>query len=194
VKQVKGVTNAVAIVPAAGKGERFGGAKLLADVGGMTMLDRTLECLLEAGVDQVVVVLPPAARFETVKRLSDPHVLVVVNPDPSRGMFSSIQVGIEAAHGNPMLILPGDMPFVSAGTVVSVVSEYGRVGGIVVPRHDGHRGHPIALPDHMKPRVLEAPAAGNLSAVLKASGVGRTEIDVPDAGILRDVDVRGDLS
>jgi hypothetical protein len=46
----------------------------------------------------------------------------------------------------------------------------------------------------MKPRVLEAPAAGNLSAVLKASGVGRTEIDVPDAGILRDVDVRGDLS
>src|SRR5580765_1645152 len=171
--------SSTAIVPAAGKAERFGGAKLLADVGGVTMLDRTLQCLLDAGVNQVVVVLPPAGRFETVKHLGDPQVLVVVNPDPSRGMFSSIQVGIEAAHGNPMLVLPGDMPFVSAATVVAVLGAYARVGGIVVPRHDGHRGHPVALPDHLKPKVLEVPATSNLSAVLKASGISRTEIDVP---------------
>src|SRR5262245_23434528 len=182
-----------AIVPAAGKAERFGGAKLLADVGGVTMLDRTLQCLLDAGLDQIVVVLPPAGRFETVKHLADPPVLTVVNPDPSRGMFSSIQVGIEAAHGNPMLVLPADMPFVSAGTVGAVLAAYARIGGIIVPRHDGRRGHPIALPDHLKPRVLEAPPTDNLSAVLKRSGIGRTEFDVADAGILRDVDVRGDL-
>jgi molybdenum cofactor cytidylyltransferase len=183
-----------AIVPAAGKAERFGGAKLLASVGGVAMLDRTLQCLLDGGVDQVVVVLPPAGCFDVVRFLADPRVLVVINPDPSRGMFSSIQVGIEAAHGNPMLVLPGDMPFVSADTVAAVLSAHASTGGIVVPRHDGRRGHPVALPDHMKSRALEAPPTGNLSAVLKASGAGRTEIDVSDAGILRDVDVRGDLS
>jgi molybdenum cofactor cytidylyltransferase len=182
-----------AIVPAAGQAERFGGGKLLADVGGVTMLDRTLQCLLDADLDQIVVVLPPMGRFETVARLADPRVLVVVNPDPSRGMFSSIQVGIEAAHGNPMLVLPADMPFVSAGTVATVLAAFTRIDGIVVPRYDGRRGHPIAIPLHMKPRLLAAPATDNLSAVLKSSRVGRTEIDVADAGILRDVDVRGDL-
>ena len=112
------MNRSVAIVPAAGRAERFGGAKLLADVGGMTMLDRTMQCLLDGGVERIVVVLPPAGRFETVKLLADPQVKVVTNPDPSPGMFSSIQVGMYAAEGNPILVMPGDMPFVSASTVV----------------------------------------------------------------------------
>ena len=36
---------AVAVVPAAGKGERFGGAKLLARIDGDVLLDRTLRSL-----------------------------------------------------------------------------------------------------------------------------------------------------
>src|SRR5262245_47921358 len=103
--------SSTAIVPAAGKGERFGGGKLLAEVAGVPMLDRTLRSLIDGGVDEIVVVLPPSGRFDTVRLLSEPRVLMVVNPDPSRGMFSSIQVGVEAAQGDPLIVLPGDMPF-----------------------------------------------------------------------------------
>jgi CTP:molybdopterin cytidylyltransferase MocA len=39
----------VAVVPAAGRAARFGGGKLVVDLGGRTMLDRTLDCLLDAG-------------------------------------------------------------------------------------------------------------------------------------------------
>ena len=184
-----------AIVPAAGRAERFGGAKLLADVGGVPMLDRTLRCLIDGGVDEIVVVLPPAGRFEPVRLLTEPQVMMVVNPDPSRGMFSSIQVGVEIAQGDPLIVLPADMPFVSSQTVAAVLAAHARAAGdIVVPRHGGRRGHPIALPARLRPFVLRAPATGNLSDVLKASGVTRLEIDVEDAGILRDVDVTGDLS
>jgi molybdenum cofactor cytidylyltransferase len=183
-----------AIVPAAGKGERFGGGKLLAEVGGVPMLDRTLRSLIDGGVDEIVVVLPPSGRFDTVRLLSEPRVLMVVNPDPSRGMFSSIQVGVEVAQGDPLIVLPGDMPFVSSRTVAAILAAQAQTGDVVVPRYDGRRGHPIAVPARLRPFVLRAVATGNLSEVLKASGVGRVEIDVDDHGILRDVDVQGDLS
>ncbi len=186
--------SSVAIVPAAGKGERFGGAKLVADVGGVPLLDRTLRCLLDGGVEHVIVVMPPDGRFDSVRLLSDPRVMVVVNPDPSRGMFSSIQAGIEVAQGHPMLVLPGDMPFVSTSTVRTVLAAALQSVDVVVPRHDGRRGHPIALPERLKSHVVQAPATTKLSEVLKASGVPRIEIDVQDPGILRDVDVKGDLS
>jgi molybdenum cofactor cytidylyltransferase len=184
----------LAIVPAAGKAERFGGGKLLADVGGVPLLDRTLMCLLDGGIDRIVVVLPPAVRFDAVKQLADPRVLVVVNPDPSRGMFSSIQVGVGAGDGDPILILPGDMPFVSSGTVVAVLTAQARTGGLVVPRHDGRRGHPIALPGRLHAEILQADATGTLSQLLKAVAIDRLELDVEDAGVVRDVDVVGDLS
>lgn len=186
--------SSLAIVPAAGKGDRFGGGKLLADVGGVPLLDRTLRCLLDGGVDQIVVVLPPAGRFERVRLLTDPHVLVTVNQDPSRGMFSSIQAGLSAGEGDPILILPGDMPFVSTGTVVAVLAAQARTGGLVVPRHDGRRGHPIALPAGVREAILAADAADNLSRVLKTMALERLELDVPDAGVVRDVDTVGDLS
>jgi CTP:molybdopterin cytidylyltransferase MocA len=184
----------IAIVPAAGKGNRFGGDKLLADVGGMPLLDRTLMCLLDGGVDQIVVVLPPAGRFETVRQLADPRVLIVVNPDPSRGMFSSIQAGVEAGGGDPILILPGDMPFVSSGTVLAVLAAQARTGGLVVPRHDGRHGHPIALPGRLRAEILRADATDRLNRVVQAAALDRLELDVDDAGVVRDVDVVGDLS
>jgi molybdenum cofactor cytidylyltransferase len=184
----------LAIVPAAGRADRFGGGKLLADVGGVPLLDRTLRCLLDGGADQVVVVLPPAGRFDTVRLLADPHVLVAVNPDPSRGMFSSIQVGIGAGDGDPVLILPRDMPFVSSGTVVAVLAAYARAGGLVIPRYAGQHGHPIALPGRLRSEILAAAATDNLSRLLKTVGVDRCDLDVEDAGVVRDVDVVGDLA
>jgi molybdenum cofactor cytidylyltransferase len=184
----------LAIVPAAGKGERFGGAKLVADVGGIPLLGRTLACLLEGGVDRIVVVLPPAGIFDAIGLLADSRVAVAVNPDPSRGMFSSIQTGFAAAEGDPILVLPGDMPFVATETVAAVLAASARLGGLVVPRHDGRRGHPIALAGHVRSAVLAAPPGTTLSELLRGLPIERHEIDVVDPGILRDVDVRGDLS
>src|SRR5262245_17552630 len=112
----------VAIVPAAGKGERFGGAKLLARIGPDVLIDLTLRSLLDAGVGRVVVVSAPGVDFNEAKLISDPRVQIAVNPEPARGMFSSIQAGLAPAAGDPVLILPADMPFVQPGTVVAVAA------------------------------------------------------------------------
>jgi molybdenum cofactor cytidylyltransferase len=194
----------VAVVPAAGKSERFGSQKVVADVGGETMLDRTIGSLLDGGVERVVVVLAgegptvpgshgPRVVRSMVVRLADPRVTVVINPDPSRGMFSSIQTGVGAAAGDPILVLPADMPFVQSRTIASVIAECRQTGAVVTPRHAGTRGHPVAMPGTLRPVILEAAATSTLSDVLKGSAVSRVELDVADAGILRDVDHVADL-
>ncbi len=184
----------LAIVPAAGRAERFGRQKLLEDLGGELLLNRTVRCLLEGGADRVVVVVQPESGLEAVPLLADPRVLVVINPDPSRGMFSSIQTGFEVAgDANPILILPGDMPFVSPATVAELLAIPTDDSCVRVPRFNDQRGHPLALPRSLGSEILMANARSNLSGLLTSLGIEREYVDVQDPGVLRDIDVRKDL-
>lgn len=185
--------SALAIVPAAGKGERFGGAKLIAEIDGEPLLNRTLRSLLDGGVDHVVVVRPPDDALASVALLGDPRVSAAVNPDPSRGMFSSIQAGLAAAAGDPILVLPGDMPFVTSATVAAVLTA-ARPGKIVSPRFEGRHGHPVALPGRLRRDVLDAASSSTLAMLIDSHATERVFIDVNDRGVVRDVDARGDLA
>jgi molybdenum cofactor cytidylyltransferase len=183
-----------AIVPAAGQASRFGGGKLVADLRGEPLLDHTLRCLLDGGVSRVVVVTAPDADLALVALLADPRVQVVINGDPSRGMFSSIQTGLWRAGAAPVtLVLPGDMPFVRADTVRAVIDAATHTSAIVTPTHHGRRGHPIALPPEAVAAVLSAGTNQNLKDALAETAVERMDVPVDDEGILRDVDVREDL-
>ena len=179
-----------AVVPAAGSGERFGGAKLLADVDGTTLIERTIASLRDAGIDDIVLVVGP----ETGKLTEARDVTVVVNPDPSRGMFSSLQSGLEDVIADAIVILPGDMPFVRPATIRSLVQVYEARGGVVSPRFNGKRGHPIVVPPILQRSVLAADASSTLHHVLKAHPELRIDLDVEDRGVLRDVDTKEDLA
>ena len=185
---------ATAIVPAAGKGERFGGAKLLADIDGQTVLDRTLKCLFDAFIERVILVVPPGADYSSARWANDPRLRIVVNPDPSRGMFSSIQEGLRDAAGDPLVVLPADMPFVSTSTVNAVINAAVLKKTLAVPVHQGRRGHPIAFPARYREAVVNTAASSTLKDALDATGAERYDIEVADPGILRDVDRPEDLT
>ena len=180
------------MVPAAGRSARFGAMKLLADVGGRPLIERTVAALLDAGVARVVVVSRDASTFSGVG-LSDPRVAIVVNAEPERGMFSSIQVGLAAAAGRVVLVLPADMPFVSAATVAAIAGRASATGSTVVPVHAGRRGHPIAIPRALCDALLALPPTATLKDGLAALSPATDGLDVDDPGVLRDVDVPGDL-
>ncbi len=199
----------VAIVLAAGKGARFAadagpGAplKLLADVDGVPLLARTLQSLRDGGVDRCVVVVASDTLERLQQVIDDPQVAWVVNPDPTRGMFSSVQVGLTAAAVAPddhlshlshliCLVLPGDMPFVQASTVAAVIGESRRGGRSVTPRHGGQRGHPVALSAALRAQVLAAPVTSVLRDLLAADAP--VVLPVNDTGVLKDVDRPHDL-
>ena len=183
----------LAIVPAAGRSERFGGVKLLADIGGEPLLNRTLRCLLDGGVQRVVVVAAPDSALAAVSLLADRRVTVVTNPDPARGMFSSIQTGLASWPGEPFVVLPADMPFVRRETVAAVLSETARRDTAVVPVYRGRRGHPLGVPGRLRDGLLAADPRGSLKDALAAMEVTSIAIAVDDPGVLRDVDVQKDL-
>jgi molybdenum cofactor cytidylyltransferase len=187
--------SAGAIVLAAGESRRFGSPKLIVDVGGEPMLNRAIRCLLDGGVCDVVVVVSAPIDLGRVPLLGDRRVRSVTNPDAARGMFSSIQAGCAAAEGSgPLLILPGDMPFVRSGTVAAVLAAYAASRQIVSPRFAGKRGHPIALPPALRSEILRADPGTSLNVLLTPHENQRVYVDVDDGGILRDVDRPADLA
>lgn len=185
----------VGIVTAAGSAQRFGGAKLLAKVGGAPLLERTIRSLLGGGVDRVVVVL--GAEADAVRRavpaFGEKTVTSVVNPEPERGMFSSLQTGAAEASGDPLVILPGDMPYVEPATVAALLARYGEGEAIVGPRFKGKRGHPVVLPGRYTREIVDAGPGVTLHELLRAHASERVDIDVYDHGVVRDVDVPTDL-
>ena len=191
---LKAVKTVTAVVPAAGASTRFGSPKLVADVDGVPLLQRTLASLLDAGLARVVVVTRDGATFDGVAALADSRVATVVNPDPGRGMFSSIQAGLAAAGGDVVLVLPADMPFVAAATIETVAAQAIASGAVVVPVHDGRRGHPLAIPRASCERLGALAPDTTLKDALASTGVSRTELDVDDPGVVNDVDVPGDLA
>lgn len=187
---------AVAVVTAAGSAERFGGKKLLTPIDGEPLLDHTIRALLEGDVAEVIVVVGRDARAELerdVNMMLDPRVRPVENPDPSRGMFSSIQEGVAQAQGDMILVMPGDMPFVSPDTVRAVIAAYERKPAIVSPRYRGKRGHPVVLPGSLRDEIRAADPRATLHDVIHAHTDIRVDVDVDDPGINRDVDRVEDL-
>lgn len=186
---------AIAIVTAAGSAERFGGKKLLAPVRGEPLLDHTIRSLLDGGVSEVIVVLGSDGRRELggVTTLMDSRVHSVENPDPSRGMFSSIQEGVLSANGDALLILPGDMPYVRPETVRAVIAKYRERNAIVSPRYRGKRGHPVAMPLALRDEIAGFPATATLHDVIKRHTDMRVDLDVDDPSVVRDVDTPADL-
>ena len=188
---------AVAVVTAAGSAERFGGRKLFADIEGDPLIDRTINALVNGGIDHIFVVVPPDCQdFLATPMISariDTDVHLLVNNAPHYGMFSSIKIGFAASDAEAVLVLPGDMPFVQHETVRALVSKFRERTAIVSPRYRGKRGHPVVLPWSLRDEIRNEPSDSNLHNVIKRHQDMRVDLDVDDAGVVRDVDIPADL-
>ena len=183
-----------AVVPAAGAARRFGGQKLLADINGEPLLQHTLRALLDGGVSRLVLVVAPGHGLGTVPLLHDSRVCLSVNPDPERGMFSSILEGLASVdRRHAALVLPADMPFVRAETVAAVIAAYASAGSALVAAYRGKRGHPLVVPPDVWAQVIAQPVDMTLKAALAQAGVVLSETPVDDPGVVRDVDEKRDL-
>lgn len=187
----------VGVVPAAGRGSRFAEAdpaappKMLALVDGVPMVRRTVVSLLDGGVDRCVVVVAAEGAEGIDQALDGLPVRLIVNPDPSRGMFSSVQCGVTATdEADLCVLLPGDMPFVQPATIAAVVAAGLGGGRTVTPSLTGHRGHPVVCSSVLRARIAAAPVDSRLDHLMDQDTV--LTVDVADAGVRRDVD-RPDL-
>ncbi len=185
----------VALVLAAGAGSRFGGGKLLAPLAGRPILQHVLDRLAEAGLDDVVVVLgrdAPAVERAIAWRAERR----IVNPDPERGLASSLHVGMDAVHpdAQAVLIALGDQPLVSVEAVRRLLdAAEGPSRPVVVPDYSGDPGrNPVLLRRSAFRIAGEATGDRGLGPVLAA----HPEIvhAVPISSDNPDVDTHADLA
>jgi molybdenum cofactor cytidylyltransferase len=181
---------------AAGKSDRLGQDKLFADVGGLPMLQRTLEAYTKATkVGDVLIVLRPGGK-EAWGWLQGLRVHLVENPDPSRGMISSIRVGIASAwaKGKDFLLAPADVPFVKPDLVDKIVVDFRtRRCEILVPTYRGLGGHPgMYAADLQQEFNLHGDKHGARD-VLMRHRQKTVRLAVPEPDVCFDVDTEADL-
>ena len=135
----------IALVLAAGAGERMGQDKLLTMLGKKRVIEHTLRTYRKAQrVQDIILVVPPGATA-TYEPLRSARLHIVENPEPQRGMISSIRVGLNSgwAQERNFLITPADVPFVPSELVDQLVTEFvTRRSKIVLPTYTGLGGHP----------------------------------------------------
>ena len=143
---------------AAGAGRRFGGPKALVEYRGVRLVDRAVRLLRDGGCGLVVVVTGAAPLEVACAR-------VVHNEGWDTGMGSSLRVGLEAAAGRDVVVVPVDMPWLGPGAVRRVCEAGpGDIDGdndgdnagtaLAVATYGGRWGHPVLLGGRHHPGVI----------------------------------------
>ncbi len=178
-----------AVVLAAGEARRFGAQKLLMPFGDSTVIGSVVAALAAAGVAPIVVVVGREAA-EVAAAVGD-RAEVVPNPDPTRGMLSSIQTGVAALpeEASRFLIALGDQPRLRAADVVALLAAQQDSGrGIAIPVYEGRRGHPIVISGVYCRAVLELAEHQTLRDLVRARHYDCVEVVSDSDAVVRDID------
>jgi molybdenum cofactor cytidylyltransferase len=184
-----------AVVLAAGAASRFGGGKLVARLDGRPILAHVVDAARAAGLDPIVVVVPPSGELDGLEL---GVVRTVVNPTPQEGLSSSVRLGLreldDRSDITAAVILPGDQPRVRADVIGQLVDAATASPAplLIAPLYDEDSG-----PNP----VLARRAAWRLADELVGDrGFGPLLADRPDlvqrvrvSGANPDVDTRVDL-
>jgi molybdenum cofactor cytidylyltransferase len=181
---------------AAGESRRMGYPKPLLKIAGQTFIERIAETML-AVVPRLVIVL--GAHGERIRSAipRDKRIVIVENPNYSRGQLSSLKLGLSALQPDSKgaLVHLGDHPMVRIETFQAIVESYNQLDKpIVIARHEGHRGHPVIFDHAIFAELQSAPEEEGARHVVNADASRIAYVDLDDPGINFDLDTPSDLA
>lgn len=187
----------VIVVLAAGQGSRFAGSqhKLAQDLGGASVLGRTIVHAIESHLPVIVVTTQPLAA-EAARWVARRDVVVlpeVGSPGAEPlGMGFSIAAGVTARpDAGGWLVLPGDMPLVLPRTLVQVAEGLAQ-HAVVYAQYRGRRGHPVGFAAELFSELVQL--RGDEGARRVMARYPSQGLEVDDPGVLLDVDTPADLA
>lgn len=185
----------VAILLAAGGGSRFEATehKLTALISGRSVCSWSLQHLLEANFEKIVVVtgaINLTEALEIEKNNSSKSVQMIHNPLWQSGLASSLQCGIDVARdmgAQAVVVGLADQPAVLATAWRQVAAS---TSPLAVATYDGVRGNPVRL--HAELWQL-LPETGDDGARLLFRSHRDLIEEIPCLGSAQDVDTVSDL-
>lgn len=185
-----------AVVLAAGASSRFRGAKLLAVLGGSSLVERAVDAVPSSRVRATIVVVGHDSLAVRGAIGARRGVEVVLNPGYRAGMAGSIRAGVRAvpAGSSGALILLADQPFVSRRLLARVLDAFEARGsrGIVACSSGGVVGPPAVFARSYFHELERLRGDRGARAVLRRH---RSDVTLVRARgrTLADVDTREDL-
>ena len=155
------------ILLAAGRSERFGSNKLLANFAGKPLICRALENMAALPATRKCVV----AGSKEVADLAEAYgVDVIINGEPELGQAHSIVLGVrEMADMDAMLLMVADQPRLSAASLQRLLSVFAASGkGIACLRDQSHRGNPAVFAARYLPELLALSGDRGAKGILRA--------------------------
>jgi molybdopterin-guanine dinucleotide biosynthesis protein A len=164
----------IGAVLAGGGGRRIGGDKAMVELEGRPLVHYPLN-VLRAVLDEVAIV----AKQSTVLPGLDVEIAIWLEPEEPRHPLAGVVHALRCARGQPVVVVAGDMPFVTRGLVAALARERSRGAAAVVPRAGG-RLQPLCA--RYEPRALGALAGCDLTAPLSdaVGALGVRILEWPD--------------
>ena len=187
-----------AIVLAAGRSSRMGRAKATLPAGdGHTFLTRIVRTFLDAGVDDVIVVVGHEAdAIAGSFAASGLPARFVVNREYDQGQLSSLLAGLDVLDRPgvaAVLVTLVDVPLVSAATVQAVIEGYRRTRAPIVRPTSGDRhGHPLLIDRSLFAALRAADPATGAKPIVRAHASAAGDIAIDDEGAFTDIDTEED--
>jgi molybdenum cofactor cytidylyltransferase len=179
-----------AILLAAGESNRMGQPKQLMPFGQSTILERTIDTLLDSVVSETILVV--GYREEEIRKtIAGKPVKIAINPDYKQGMSASIIAGLKQVdkRARAVLIALGDQPFVDSQTITSLVEAFiANNKGIIIPVYQGRWGNPVIFAIRYKDELLNLKGDVGGREIIKRHPDDALEVAVNSEGVLLDID------
>jgi molybdenum cofactor cytidylyltransferase len=176
-----------AAILAAGESKRMGQPKALVPFQGSTFVEHLIGATRHPRVGITRVVLGAGAEAIRANLKVEP-AWIVVNADWPTGQLSSIHAAIRslpAGATEGILICPVDHPLVSAHLVGQLIAAFDAGGKmIVLPKHNGRRGHPVLFGAGVYEELLEAPVAVGARQVVWNHAAEVAEVETEEEGVI----------
>lgn len=172
----------------------MGRSKALLPAGrdGQTFVARLAAVLTAGGIDDVLIVGRPGDLALRAAAMELGTVRYVSNPRADEGQLSSILAAaavVDRPGVEGLLVLPVDQPLVTPATVAEVLSGFRRVRPPVArATHGDAHGHPVVFARAVFDELRRVEPGSGARAVVRAHGASVLDVEVPDEGVLLDID------
>jgi molybdenum cofactor cytidylyltransferase len=170
--------------------------KLLVPLAGKPIVRHVVEAAMASRASCVLVVTGSAAADVTAA-LDNLNVLFVENKGYAKGLSESLKCGVRnsPADSDGVIVLLGDMPFVTPALIDSLVNafdpEHGRE--VCVPTREGRRGNPVLWGRRFFPDLLALAGDKGAKHLMDLYADALCELEVEDDASLIDIDTPDDL-